>query len=109
MAHIFRAFCGLSASIHTPVQIIAGREDPYGLARDAEVLNEKLPASRLDVIEGGHAVWEEQPGSYAGIVSATGRAMMRYDASIRMRRPGRAAARKTPVGDRGFASVRSSN
>jgi len=59
----------LLASIHTPVQIIAGRDGPYGLARDAEVLNAKLPASRLDVLDGGHAVWEEQPGSYAGIVS----------------------------------------
>ncbi|MDG4821412.1 alpha/beta hydrolase [Asanoa sp. WMMD1127] len=59
----------LLATIRTPVQIIAGRADPYGLARDAEVLNAKLPASRLDVLEGGHAVWEEQPGNYAGIVS----------------------------------------
>jgi pimeloyl-ACP methyl ester carboxylesterase len=59
----------LLASIRTPVQIIAGRDDPYGLARDAEVLNEKLPASRLDVLACGHAVWEEQPASYAGIVT----------------------------------------
>jgi pimeloyl-ACP methyl ester carboxylesterase len=59
----------LLASIRTPVQIIAGRDDPYGLARDAEVLNEKLPASRLDMLDCGHAPWEEQPASYAGIVS----------------------------------------
>ncbi|SNT65440.1 Pimeloyl-ACP methyl ester carboxylesterase [Asanoa hainanensis] len=59
----------LLATIRTPVQIIAGRDDPYGLARDAEVLNEKLPSSRLDVLDCGHAAWEEQPGNYAGIVS----------------------------------------
>ncbi|MEV4533364.1 alpha/beta hydrolase [Asanoa sp. NPDC049518] len=59
----------LLATIRTPVQIIAGRDDPYGLARDAEVLNEKLPASRLDVLNCGHAAWEEQPGNYAGVVS----------------------------------------
>jgi pimeloyl-ACP methyl ester carboxylesterase len=59
----------LLGSIRMPVQIVAGRDDPYGLARDAEVLNGKLPASRLDVLDCGHAVWEEQPGSFAGIVS----------------------------------------
>ncbi|MEV0718204.1 alpha/beta hydrolase [Asanoa sp. NPDC050611] len=59
----------LLATVRTPVQIIAGRDDPYGLARDAEVLNEKLPASRLDVLDCGHAAWEEQPGNYAGIVT----------------------------------------
>ncbi|GIF65614.1 alpha/beta hydrolase [Asanoa ishikariensis] len=59
----------LLATIRTPVQIIAGRDDPYGLARDAEVLNAKLPASRLDVLDCGHAAWEEQPGNYAGIIS----------------------------------------
>jgi pimeloyl-ACP methyl ester carboxylesterase len=59
----------LLATVRTPVQIIAGRDDPYGLARDAEVLNEKLPASRLDVLDCGHAAWEEQPASYAGIVT----------------------------------------
>jgi pimeloyl-ACP methyl ester carboxylesterase len=57
------------ATVRTPVQIIAGRDDPYGLARDAEVLNEKLPASRLDVLDCGHTPWEERPGTFAAIVT----------------------------------------
>ena len=36
----------LLAGISTPVQIIVGRDDPYGLAADAELLHEQLPHSR---------------------------------------------------------------
>src|SRR4029077_3543550 len=40
------------ASINVPVAIVIGRNDPYGLARDAALLRERLPNARLDVLRG---------------------------------------------------------
>src|SRR6478672_10139594 len=37
------------ASIEVPVAIVVGRNDPYGLARDAALLRERLPHARLNV------------------------------------------------------------
>src|SRR4029079_6923407 len=48
------------ASITIPVAIVVGRNDPYGLARDAALLRDRLPHARLDVLEAGHCVWEER-------------------------------------------------
>jgi pimeloyl-ACP methyl ester carboxylesterase len=48
------ALSPLLAGISTPVQIIVGRDDPYGLAADAKLLHEQLPHSRLDVFDCGH-------------------------------------------------------
>jgi hypothetical protein len=36
---------------------------------NAEFLNERLPSSRLAVIDAGHFVWEEAPAEYASIIS----------------------------------------
>src|SRR6202158_3449731 len=47
------------ASIDVPVSIVVGRNDPYGLARDAALLRERLLHARLDILEAGHCVWEE--------------------------------------------------
>jgi pimeloyl-ACP methyl ester carboxylesterase len=47
------ALSPLLAGITTPVQIIVGRDDPYGLADDAGLLHEQLPHSRLDVFDCG--------------------------------------------------------
>jgi pimeloyl-ACP methyl ester carboxylesterase len=57
------------ASIHIPVAIVVGRNDPYGLARDAAVLREQLPNARLDVLEAGHCVWEERAPEFESIVT----------------------------------------
>jgi pimeloyl-ACP methyl ester carboxylesterase len=57
------------ASIKTPVAIVAGRNDPYGLARDAAILRERLPHARLDVLEAGHCVWEERAPEFESIVT----------------------------------------
>jgi pimeloyl-ACP methyl ester carboxylesterase len=54
----------------TPVQIIVGRDDPYGLAADGELLHEQLPHSRLDVFNCGHNAWEEQAARYRNVVAA---------------------------------------
>ena len=56
-------------ALRTPVQIIVGRDDPYGLAGDAEVLNHELPDSRLDVLDTAHCAWEEDPVRYASITA----------------------------------------
>jgi pimeloyl-ACP methyl ester carboxylesterase len=57
------------ASIEVPVAIVVGRNDPYGLARDAALLRERLPHSRLDVLEAGHCVWEERAPEFESIVT----------------------------------------
>jgi pimeloyl-ACP methyl ester carboxylesterase len=59
----------LLAGISTPVQIIVGRDDPYGLAADAKLLHEQLPHSRLDVFDCGHNAWEEAPARYSSVVT----------------------------------------
>ena len=56
-------------SISVPVAIVVGRNDPYGLARDAAVLRERLPNARLDVLEAGHCVWEERSPEFESIVT----------------------------------------
>jgi pimeloyl-ACP methyl ester carboxylesterase len=55
--------------ISTPVQLIVGRNDPYGLCADAERLDRQLPISKLDVLETGHCVWEEDAANYGRIAS----------------------------------------
>ncbi len=63
------ALAPLLPELRTPVQIIVGRDAPYGLADDAELLNRELPDSRLDVLNTGHCAWEEDPGRYASITA----------------------------------------
>lgn len=58
----------LLPQIATPVTIIAGRRDPMVPLVNAEFLDERLPASRLVLIDAGHFVWEEAPTAYASIV-----------------------------------------
>jgi pimeloyl-ACP methyl ester carboxylesterase len=57
------------ASIKTPISIVVGRNDPYGLARDAALLREQLPHARLDVLESGHCFWEERAPVFESIVT----------------------------------------
>ena len=56
--------------LSTPVQIIVGRDDPYGLAADGELLHEQLPHSRLDVLDCGHNAWEEAAARYGSVATA---------------------------------------
>ena len=66
----------LLPQIATPVTIINGRHDPVVPLANAEFLDERLPTSRLAIIDAGHFVWEEAPAEYASIVldSITGTA-----------------------------------
>jgi pimeloyl-ACP methyl ester carboxylesterase len=52
------------------VQIIVGKDDSYGLAKDAELLHAQLEKSVLRVLPGGHSVWMEQAAEYARIAIA---------------------------------------
>lgn len=57
------------ASIQLPIAIVVGRNDPYGLAHDAEILRERLPHARLDVLESGHCFWEERAPEFETILT----------------------------------------
>jgi pimeloyl-ACP methyl ester carboxylesterase len=58
----------LLPQIRTPVTIINGRNDRVVPIANAEFLDERLPTSRLVIIDAGHFVWEEAPGQYASAV-----------------------------------------
>jgi len=58
----------LLPQITTPVTIINGRHDRVVPPANAEFLDERLPNSRVVLIEGGHFIWEEAPSEYAAIV-----------------------------------------
>src|SRR5262245_2258890 len=62
------ALAELLPQIATPVTLINGRHDPVVPLANAEFLDERLPNSRLAVIDAGHFVWEEAPAEYASIV-----------------------------------------
>ena len=54
--------------IATPVTMINGRHDPVVPVANAEFLDERLPNSRLMIIDAGHFVWEEAPAEYAAAI-----------------------------------------
>jgi pimeloyl-ACP methyl ester carboxylesterase len=58
----------LLSQIATPVTIINGRNDRVVPLVNAEFLDDRLPTSRLVVIDAGHFVWEEAPTEYAAII-----------------------------------------
>jgi pimeloyl-ACP methyl ester carboxylesterase len=58
----------LLPQVTTPVAIINGLHDRVVPLANAEFLNDRLPTSRLAVIDGGHFIWEEKPAEYASII-----------------------------------------
>lgn len=60
----------LLPDIQTPVQHIAGRSDQVVPVANSEYLHQRLPHSKLDVLEAGHFTWEEAPDEYAALVTA---------------------------------------
>ena len=54
--------------ITTPVTVISGRNDRVVPLVNAEFLDERLPVSRVVIIEAGHFVWEEAPAEYAAAI-----------------------------------------
>jgi pimeloyl-ACP methyl ester carboxylesterase len=59
----------LLPQIQTPVQIIAGRRDPAVPPVNAEFLHQRLPRSKLDIIDAGHFTWEDAADQYAALVT----------------------------------------
>lgn len=58
----------LLPGIETPVQILAGGKDPVVPPVNAEYLHERLPHSKLDLIDAGHFAWEENADDYARVL-----------------------------------------
>jgi pimeloyl-ACP methyl ester carboxylesterase len=54
--------------ITTRVTIINGRDDRVVPVANAEFLDQRLPNSRVEIINAGHFLWEEAPQQYASIV-----------------------------------------
>jgi pimeloyl-ACP methyl ester carboxylesterase len=62
------ALAELLPEITTSVTIVNGRTDRVVPLANAEFLHERLPDSRLRIIDAGHFVWEEAPAEYASII-----------------------------------------
>jgi len=60
----------LLPEIRTPVQIIAGARDPAVPPVNAEYLHERLPKSKLDIVDAGHFTWEDAADEYAALVTS---------------------------------------
>ena len=60
----------LLPQIETPVQIISGERDEFVPRVNSEFLHERLPKSKLDVLDAGHYPWEDAADEYAALVTA---------------------------------------
>jgi len=60
----------LLPELETPVQIIAGDHDPVVPPVNGEYLDERLPKSKLDIIDAGHFTWEDAADEYAALVTS---------------------------------------
>jgi pimeloyl-ACP methyl ester carboxylesterase len=60
----------LLPQVQTPVQLIAGARDPVVPPVNAEFLHQRLPKSKLDIIDAGHFTWEDAAEEYAALVTA---------------------------------------
>jgi pimeloyl-ACP methyl ester carboxylesterase len=56
--------------IDTPVRIIAGASDTATPPVNARFLHERLPNSKLDIIDAGHFTWEDAAAEYAALVTS---------------------------------------
>jgi pimeloyl-ACP methyl ester carboxylesterase len=56
--------------IQTPVLLIAGARDTAVPPVNAEFVHERLPFSKLDIINSGHFTWEEASDQYASLVTS---------------------------------------
>jgi pimeloyl-ACP methyl ester carboxylesterase len=52
------------------VQIIAGRRDSAVPPVNAELLHERLPRGKLDVLDAGHFSWEDVADEDAALVTS---------------------------------------
>ena len=61
---------GLLPQIYDPVQIIAGAHDAAVPPANAAFLHQRLPCSKLDIIDAGHFTWEDAAADYAALVTS---------------------------------------
>jgi pimeloyl-ACP methyl ester carboxylesterase len=59
----------LLPQVQIPVQIIAGGRDRAVPPVNAEFLHERLPHSKLDIVDAGHFTWEDGADQYAALVT----------------------------------------
>jgi pimeloyl-ACP methyl ester carboxylesterase len=59
----------LLPTIETPVLIINGLRDPVVPPVNAEYLHERLPKSKLELIDAKHFTWEDAADTYAALVT----------------------------------------
>jgi pimeloyl-ACP methyl ester carboxylesterase len=59
----------LLPKIQTPVQIIAGAQDPVVPPANAEFLAQRLPNNKLNIIDAGHFTWEDAADEYAALTT----------------------------------------
>jgi pimeloyl-ACP methyl ester carboxylesterase len=64
-----RVLRDLLPAIETPVLIINGARDPVVPPVNAEYLHERLPRSKLQIIDAGHFIWEDAADQYAALVT----------------------------------------
>jgi pimeloyl-ACP methyl ester carboxylesterase len=62
------ALAKLLPTITTPVTLINGGHDRVVPLANVEFLNERLPTSRIVVLDTGHFAWEEAPEEYAAAI-----------------------------------------
>jgi pimeloyl-ACP methyl ester carboxylesterase len=60
----------LLSTIQTPVQIIAGARDHVVPPVNAEYLHERLPNSKLDLLDTGHFTWEDGADQCAALFTS---------------------------------------
>jgi pimeloyl-ACP methyl ester carboxylesterase len=60
----------LLPQIQVPVQIIAGARDTVVPPVNADFLYQRLPHSRLDVVDAGHFAWEDAANEYAALIAS---------------------------------------
>ena len=65
-----RVLGDLLPQIQSPVQIIAGARDPVVPAVNAEFLDQRLPNSKLNIIDAGHFTWEDAANEYAALATS---------------------------------------
>ena len=61
---------GLLPQIRTPVQIIAGAHDKSVPPVNADFLAQRLPSSKLHILDAGHFTWEDAAAEYAALVTS---------------------------------------
>jgi pimeloyl-ACP methyl ester carboxylesterase len=61
---------GLLPGIDTPVQVIAGARDTAVPPVNDRFLHERLPHSKLDIVDAGHFTWEDAAPQYAALVAS---------------------------------------